>query len=113
MNVIQTFYDSLASKYDRLFQDWEAESRAQAVILDNLFEKMGFGKQAKILDCACGIGTQTLGLAALGYDVTASDISHAELAEARARAEKQGCRSPLHTRISADWRRPLRSSSTS
>ena len=28
-----------------------------------------------ILDVACGIGTQTLGLAALGHRVTASDLS--------------------------------------
>jgi SAM-dependent methyltransferase len=39
-----------------------------------------------VLDCACGIGTQAIGLAALGYSVTASDISDAELAEAAKRA---------------------------
>lgn len=43
-----------------------------------------------ILDCACGIGTQAIGLAALGYPVTASDISDGELVEAKARAESQG-----------------------
>lgn len=41
----------------------------------------------KILDCDCGIGTQTIGLGKLGYNVTASDISEAELAEARKRAK--------------------------
>ena len=41
-----------------------------------------------MLDCACGIGTQAIGLAALGYNVTASDISDGEIAEARARAAK-------------------------
>ena len=45
-----------------------------------------------MLDCACGIGTQAIGLAALGYDVTGSDISDGELAEARARAEKNNVR---------------------
>ena len=43
-----------------------------------------------MLDCAGGIGTQSLGLAALGYDMTASDISHAELAEAAKRAAENG-----------------------
>ena len=43
-----------------------------------------------ILDCACGIGTQAIGLASLGYPVTASDISDGELVEAKARAKSQG-----------------------
>ena len=34
-----------------------------------------------MLDCACGIGTQAVGLAALGYDMMASDISDAEITE--------------------------------
>ena len=52
----------------------------------------GYDKTAEILDCACGIGTQAIGLAALGYTVTASDISDRELAEATERAEKNGVR---------------------
>ena len=90
MNIIQTFYDNLASKYDKLFQDWQAATREQALILDRLFRENGIEKSASLLDCACGIGTQAIGLAALGYDVTASDISHGELAEARRRAKENG-----------------------
>jgi len=88
MNITQTFYDNLATQYDKLFLDWQATTQAQAVILQNLFQKNGFEKTARILDCACGIGTQAIGLAALGYQVTASDISDGELVEAKARAEK-------------------------
>ena len=90
MNITQTFYDNLASQYDKLFQDWQATTREQAVILDRLFRAHGFDENARILDCACGIGTQAIGLAARGYDVTASDISDGELAEAKVRAEKNG-----------------------
>ena len=90
MGIIQTFYDSMASQYDKLFQDWEATTREQAVILNALFEAYGFDRTANILDCACGIGTQAIGLAALGYNVTASDLSEGELAEAAERAEKNG-----------------------
>jgi len=43
-----------------------------------------------LLDCACGIGTQSIGLAARGYDVTASDFSEGELAEAKKRATENG-----------------------
>lgn len=90
MNITQTFYDSMATQYDKLFQDWQAATREQAAILDRIFAAYGFDRTARVLDCACGIGTQAIGLAALGYSVTASDISDGELAEAASRAEKNG-----------------------
>ena len=80
MNITQTFYDSMAAQYDRLFLDWQATTREQAEILDRIFSGFGFGRDATLLDCACGIGTQAIGLAALGYRVTASDISAGERA---------------------------------
>ena len=88
MSITQTFYDNLASQYDKLFLDWNATTQEQAVILDKLFVDHGFDKSAHILDCACGIGTQAIGLAAIGYNVTGSDISDGEIAEAKKRAEK-------------------------
>ena len=69
MDIIQSFYDNLASQYDKLFLDWNETTAEQAVILDNLFKKNGFDGSAKILDCACGIGTQSIGLAAMGYSI--------------------------------------------
>ena len=86
MDITQTFYDNLASQYDKLFFDWQASTHEQAVILNKLFQESGFDTSAKVLDCACGIGTQAIGLASLGYSVTASDISDGELAEAKRRA---------------------------
>ena len=83
MSIIQTFYDSLASHYDKLFLDWSATVKEQASLLDGIFKKFGFGKDAAVLDCAAGIGTQAIGLSALGYKVAASDISEAELKEAK------------------------------
>ena len=88
MSNIQTFYDNLATQYDKLFLDWQATTQEQAVILDRLFADNGFDKSANILDCACGIGTQAIGLAAIGYHVTGSDISDGELAEAKMRASQ-------------------------
>ena len=82
MNITQTFYDNMATQYDKLFLDWQATTREQAEILDRLFVENGFDHSAKLLDCACGIGTQAIGLAAIGYNVTASDISDGELAQA-------------------------------
>lgn len=86
MNITQSFYDNLAPQYDKLFQDWNSTTREQATILHKLFEDNGFDKNAQILDCACGIGTQAIGLANLGYSITASDISVGAIEEAKKRA---------------------------
>ena len=88
MSITQTFYDSLAPQYDKLFLDWQATTQEQAVILDRIFATNGFDKTVNILDCACGIGTQVIGLATIGYNVTGSDISDGEIAEAKERAAK-------------------------
>ena len=87
MDITQSFYNNMASQYDKLFQDWQATTHEQALILEKIFSDRGFDRSVKLLDCACGIGTQAIGLAALGYDVTASDISEGELEEAKQRAE--------------------------
>ena len=97
MDITQTFYDRLASQYDKLFLDWQSATGEQAVILEKIFRSNGFDSTVKILDCACGIGTQSIGLAALGYPVTASDISDAELAEAKKRATEN------HVDICFEW----------
>jgi len=86
MDIIQSFYDNLSSRYERLFSDWHSTVREQAALLHALFREKGFDVPAKVLDCACGIGTQAIGLASLGYSVTASDISGRELEEAERRA---------------------------
>ena len=95
MSIVQTFYDNMASHYDKLFADWQATTREQAVILDKLFCDYGFDSSAHILDCACGIGTQSIGLAAMGYDVTGSDLSEPELMEGKVRAARNGVDIPF------------------
>ena len=102
MNIVQQFYDDMASQYDKLFLDWQATTREQAEILDALFREQGFNKTARVLDCACGIGTQAIGLARIGYGVTASDFSRSELAQARDRARQNQVSLPFEY---ADFRR--------
>ncbi|MBR0376449.1 MAG: class I SAM-dependent methyltransferase [Firmicutes bacterium] len=89
-NSAQSFYDALASQYDKFYLDWGSAVREEGAFLRSLLEKEGLPPPASVLDCACGVGTQAIGLAALGYDVTASDISGGELAEAKKRAAAQG-----------------------
>lgn len=82
MDITQTFYDNMASQHDKIFLDWNATTHEQAAILDRIFRNNGFDRSSSVLDCACGIGTQSIGLTALGYDMTASDISDGELLQA-------------------------------
>lgn len=90
MSIVQKFYDSMASHYDKLFLDWDKTTEEQAAFLDSIFRENGFGICSRVLDCACGIGTQTVGLARMGYDITASDISEGALTQAKGRASEKG-----------------------
>ena len=88
-NITQTFYDSMASQYDQFYPDWDKATYEEAKFLRCIIEEYGFDVSARILDCACGIGTQAIGLSALGYSVTGSDISACELEEAKRRAAER------------------------
>jgi len=84
-DLVKAFYNEMATQYEMLFNDWSQTAKIQANILDKIFASYRFSKKDKLLDCACGIGTQAIGLALLGYDVTASDLSDGELIEAKKR----------------------------
>lgn len=71
----EAFYDALAPYYHVLYADWEASIERQSTGLANVLAEFGVAPSARILDAAAGIGTQTIGLARKGYEVTASDIS--------------------------------------
>ncbi|MFC1421553.1 class I SAM-dependent methyltransferase [Streptacidiphilus cavernicola] len=98
----QTFYDDLAADYHHLYGDWNASVTRQGAALDALIRReLGPGPQ-RVWDCACGIGTQSLGLAALGHEVVGTDLSPNAVARA---AEEAGARSlPLRVAV-ADMRR--------
>ena len=87
VDIVQTFYDNMASQYDKFYLDWEGTTHKEADFLNKLFKNNGYDIKSRILDCACGIGTQAIGLASLGYSISASDISGGEIAEAKRRAE--------------------------
>jgi SAM-dependent methyltransferase len=87
--VTDAYYDQLAPYYKYMYQDWEASVSRQAAQLDGVIREY-FGPRARrVLDAACGIGTQCLGLAQMGYSVTASDISLAEVEQAKAEAARR------------------------
>ncbi len=81
------FYNQLTPFYHLLFPGgWQASIERQASVLDAIIKEFWGDGVETILDVACGIGTQTLGLAQLGYSITASDLSDGALE----RAEKEG-----------------------
>ncbi len=83
------FYNSLADYYHLIFEDWDRSIRRQAKTLDAILTREIPSPHLNILDCACGIGTQALGLAALGHHIVASDLSPAEIARAETEARKR------------------------
>jgi len=87
---VKHFYDRLASNYHLIFEDWDASMKRQAATLGAILEReCGAPSALRILDCACGIGTQTLGLASLGFTVTACDLSPASVERTRVEAAKR------------------------
>jgi len=83
-------YDDLADYYDLIFENWEASMARQAEVLGPILERAsGVAQPVRILDCACGIGTQTLGLAKAGFKVTASDISSRAVDRLRVEAARR------------------------
>lgn len=87
---VRAFYDELADDFHLLFADWRGSVRRQAVVLDGLVRaELGDGRRA-ILDCACGIGTQAIGLALLGHRVHGTDLSPRAVARAERAAAAVG-----------------------
>ena len=88
--MTQDFYDRLAPYYHLLYPNWEASSARQSRGLAHVLAEFGVAPGNTILDAACGIGTQALGLAQLGYSVTASDLSPVAVGRAQEEAEARG-----------------------
>ena len=91
---------------------WATEQRATSDALQDLISgasrafgerlaECGIGKDATILDCACGTGTGVLGMEKAGFSVFGSDANPSMLAEARRRKRELGFHSRFHKAI---WR---------
>jgi len=92
----RTCYDELAPNFHLIFENWEASMAWQAARLGPILQReCGRPGPIRILDCACGIGTQALGLAQLGFLVSGCDISAAAIERARVEAGLRGLTLPL------------------
>ena len=74
-------YDTLADVYEWLVPDALLTPEGSAAALEPWLPP----PPARVLDCACGTGVLAAGLAALGYDVVATDASEGMLRRARER----------------------------
>lgn len=94
-DLIESFYDDLAPYYHLIFQDWERSIATQASVLGPILEQATGVAAPYVLDCACGIGTQVLGLAQRGHRVVGSDLSKSAIERARNEAR--------HRQLSIDF----------
>jgi glycine/sarcosine N-methyltransferase len=88
-HTVLGFYEALAAHYHLIFEDWDRAMERQAKVLSPLLAAQLPRRPLKILDCACGIGTQAIGFAKSGHKVTASDLSEAEVTRARHEAKSR------------------------
>jgi ubiquinone/menaquinone biosynthesis C-methylase UbiE len=86
----ECFYDDLSPYYKLIYLDWEASIQRQASALNGVICEFFVQDGLSIWDVACGIGTQSIGLAALGYQVTASDLSSSEIEIAKSETAHRG-----------------------
>ncbi|MCP3955827.1 MAG: class I SAM-dependent methyltransferase [Desulfobacterales bacterium] len=84
----EQLFDRMADDYDLLLADWDKDLLEQGRQLDGFIRRYAPGLVQSVLDCTCGIGTQSIGLARQGYQVTGTDISGKSVARARLEASR-------------------------
>jgi SAM-dependent methyltransferase len=84
------FYDRLSPFYHLIFPDWDASIERQADGLAGIIHDRWGVRVGSVLDVACGIGTQSIGLAKRGFAVTGSDLSAGAVERAGAEAQRRG-----------------------
>ena len=83
------FYDELAELQHLVYADWHASIERQGDAVAAIIRER-WQPAVRVLDAACGVGTQSLGLAARGFEVVGSDLATAALARARREAAARG-----------------------
>lgn len=93
---VRSFYNELAPYYHLIFEDWDRSIERQAGPLNSLLETHLGAGPLRILDCACGIGTQAIGFARHRHQVVGSDLSVAAVDRARCEAEVRHLKVTFH-----------------
>lgn len=86
-NDTNDFYDAIAEYYPLFYRDWRTQLEREGLSLRAIFRNKGV---VRVLDAACGAGTQAVALAQLGFNVVACDPSAGMLRKAFQIAEEYG-----------------------
>lgn len=88
------FYDNFSEEYHLIFKDWDNSLKWHSKTIDKEIAKnMNIRREEiSLLDCSCGIGTQAIGLALMGYKVHATDLSPKAVQRAQKEAERLGAK---------------------
>lgn len=84
------FYDEMADLYHLEIPRWEEHVLREGELLAQFLRSVSVEPYHTVLDCGCGVGLQSIGLAVQGYGVHAVDISPAMLARVRRNASAFG-----------------------
>lgn len=79
-NDTNDFYDAIADDYPLFYRDWQTQLEREGLGLRAIFRNRGI---LRILDASCGVGTQAVPLAQLGFELVAADPSPGMLRMAR------------------------------
>jgi SAM-dependent methyltransferase len=90
------FYDGLAPFYALLYSNWDDAIARQGAALSKLLAELGIARVDTVLDAACGIGTQALGLLGQGHRVAASDLSAGAVARFKTELDRRGLHAEAH-----------------
>lgn len=82
-DVVDHFYNQLSPFYHLIYDDWEASIALQSEQLRDVIQSEWGGCVQTVLDVSCGIGTQSIGLARLGFQVTGSDLAPGAVSRAK------------------------------
>ena len=77
---INAFYDAIAEYYPLFYKDWDVKLEREGLSLRSIFRKKGV---VRVLVTACGVGTEAIPLADLGFEVVATDPSIGMLQKAQ------------------------------
>lgn len=88
------FYDNFSEEYHLIFKDWDSSLKWHSKTIDKEILKLIKlpREEISLFDCSCGIGTQAIGLALLGYKVHATDLSPKAVERAQREAERLGAK---------------------
>src|SRR5262245_27590680 len=83
-NYTNEFYDAIADDYPLFYRDWQTQLEREGLGLRSIFRNRGI---ERVLDASCGVGTQAVPLAQLGFEMVAADPSAGMLRKARETAD--------------------------